>query len=112
MSEQRSMRVELMFPSKYLRAADFMGKSVTKTISAVDSEKLRLADNSKVKKYIIHFEDTEKMLVLNKTNAYAIADVLDERDAAKWIGKQITLYPTTCEAFGKTVDCIRVEGGE
>ena len=112
MSEQRTMRVELMFPSKYLRAADFMGKSVTKTISKVDSEKLRLADNSKVSKYIVHFEDTEKMLVLNKTNAYAIADALNEKDALKWIGRQITLYPTTCEAFGKTVDCIRVQDGK
>ena len=109
MSEHESLRVELMFPSKYLRAADFMGKSVTKTISKVDSEKLRMVDGSSTKKFIVHFEDTEKMLVLNKTNAYKIAEILDEKDAAKWLGKQITLYPTTCQAFGKTVDCIRVK---
>lgn len=107
-----SMRVELMFPSDYLRAADFKGKAVTKTIKSVESDMLRTADNNKIKKFIIHFEDTKLMLVLNKTNAYKIADVLEERDASKWVGKTITLYPTTCSCFGKTVDCIRVKGGE
>lgn len=103
-----SMRVELMFPSKYLKAADFQGKTVEKIISEVDSDDLRMVDNSKVKKFIVHFENTEKMLVLNRTNAYKIAEILDERDAAKWIGRTIKLYPTTCSCFGKTVDCIRV----
>lgn len=109
MSEERSMRVELMFPSKYLRAADFLGKAVTKTISRVDADNLQMRDGSSEKKYIVHFEDTDKMLVLNKTNAYTIAEVLGEKDALKWTGQQITLYPTTCQCFGKTVDCIRVK---
>jgi hypothetical protein len=109
MSEERTMRVELMFPSKYLRAADFLGKTVTKTIKRVDSDKLKMQDGSSEKKYIVHFEDTEKMLVLNKTNAYKIADVLGEKDAMKWAGREISLYPTTCQCFGKTVDCIRVK---
>lgn len=109
---EKQMRVELMFPSKYLRAADFKGKDVSMTISGVDSDELRMKDNSKEMKYIVHFDETDKMLVLNKTNAYAIADSLDELDALKWIGHKITLFPTTCPCFGKTVDCIRVKGGE
>lgn len=106
------MHVDLMFPSLYLKAADFMGKAVTKTISRVRTEKMRMKDNTISMKYVIEFEDTEKMLVLNKTNAQAIAEALGEKRAAHWPGHQVTLYPTTCDAFGKTVDCIRVKGAE
>lgn len=109
---EKEMMVGVMFPSKYLKAADFKGKDVSMTISDVDSDELRLEDNSKVKKFIVHFKETDKMLVLNVTNAYAIAEELNELDALKWIGRKITLYPTTCLCYGKTVGCIRVKGGE
>jgi phage-related protein len=49
--------------------------------------------------------------VLCKTTANQIAESLTEKKAVKWAGRQITLYPTQCEAFGKTVDCIRVRIG-
>ena len=79
-----------------------------KTIEKVEADELRLKDGTNEQKYIVHFKDTKKMLVLNKTNACVIAKVLDERDALKWPGRTIRLYPTTCSCFGKTVDCIRV----
>ena len=112
MTEEKTMRVELMFPSKYLRAADFKDRDVTMTVTAVKSDNLRREDGTTELKYIVHFKETEKMLVLNKTNANKIAEVLDQRDALKWIGKQITLYPTTCMAWGKSVECVRVREGE
>jgi len=46
-------------------------------------------------------------LLLNKTNAKTIAQLYGKRPA-DWVGKLITLYPTTTEAFGKTQDCIRI----
>ena len=111
MSEEKLL-VSVMFPSKYLCAEDFRGMSVEKTISGIEPISLRMKNGTKEDKYVIRFQDTKKMLVLNVTNARSIADVLNERDALKWIGHKITLFPTTCEAFGKTVDCIRVKGGE
>lgn len=107
-----SMRVDLMFPSRYLKAIEFEGKNVTLTIKAVKADMLRMVDSTKAKKFVIQFEETSKELVLNKTNAFAIADYLSERDALKWVGCKITLFPTTCDAFGETVDCIRVKGPE
>jgi len=107
-----TMRVELMFPSRYLKAVEFDGSDVTLTVKAVQSDMLRMADNTKAKKFVVQFKETEKELVLNRTNAYAIADFLNERDALKWVGHSVTLYPTTCQAFGETVDCIRVKGAE
>lgn len=46
-------------------------------------------------------------LLLNKTNAKAIAQLYGKRPA-DWLGKWIQLYPTTTEVGGETRDCIRV----
>lgn len=101
--------VDLMFPSRYLRAADFEGKAVTLTISEVLRDKVQMATGQKAEKYIIRFRETDKELILNKTNAKAVAKVLEEPKAINWPGSRITLKPTTCEAFGEIVACIRVE---
>jgi len=101
--------VDLMFPSRYLRAADFEGKAVTLTISEVVRDKVQMATGQKAEKYIIRFRETDKELILNKTNAKAVAKVLEEPKAINWPGERITLKPTTCEAFGEIVACIRVE---
>lgn len=104
------MHVDLMFPSLYLKAADLMGKEVTLTIHRVRTEQMRMKDGTKAGKYVIEFVGTEKLFVLNKTNANAIAEALGEKKAVNWTGKRITLFPTQCDAFGKTADCIRVKG--
>ena len=103
------MHVDLMFPSRYLRAADFEGKTLTLTISEVVKDKVQMATGQKTEKYIIRFRETDKELILNKTNAKAVARVLSEPKAVNWPGERITLKPTTCEAFGEIVACIRVE---
>lgn len=104
------MHVDLMFPSKYLKAADFQGKEVTLTVATVKRDTLQLATGAKEQKYVLSFVETDKMFVLNKTNAKAIAAALNEPKAVKWPGQKITLYPTTCDAFGKKTDCIRAKG--
>ena len=106
------MHVELMFPSDYLKASDFQGKNVVLTITKVESDKVMTSEGGKKQKYILHFQETEKMFILNKTNAKAIAKILAEPKAVLWPGKQVTLYPTECEAFGEIVDCIRVKGAK
>ena len=98
---------ELMFPSEYLASVEFKGKDVTLTISDVDRADLRMKDNSTKKKPVLHFKETKKKFVLNVTNSNQIAE-LHGSEARKWIGKQITLYPTTCPSFGKIEPCIRV----
>lgn len=102
------MKVSIMFPSKFVCAADLNGKPINKTIKGVKGEDLRMEDGSKERKYLLYFSDAKKPLVLNKTNAHLIAGMYGgESDA--WAGKPITLYPTTCSCFGETVDCIRIK---
>ena len=98
---------KLMFPTEYLAAEEFGGKDVTLTIRDVKFDDLKLNDGGTERKPIVYFEKTKKKLVLNKTNATTIAK-LHGSEARGWIGKRIALFPTECQAFGNTVDCIRV----
>ncbi len=103
------MHVDLMFPSRYLKAADFQEGSEPLSIVEVFKDQVRMVNGSLTEKFIVRFKETEKELILNKTNAKAIAKDLGEPKAVNWAGSTIVLKPTTCEAFGEIVDCIRVE---
>lgn len=105
------MHVDLMFPSLYLKAVDFKGQEVTLTITTVKRDKLQTT-TGQLDKYVLTFKETEKMFVLNKTNAKALAKHLNEPKAINWPGHTVTLKPTECEAFGEIVECIRVKGAK
>ncbi|MCC6786062.1 MAG: hypothetical protein IT457_24680 [Planctomycetes bacterium] len=112
------MDVRLLYPSEYVAAADLIeaqkktGRDgVTLTISAVEIEDLK-TNRGTEKKPVVRFREYEgrnpsKRLVMNKTNARLIAKLYGH-ETSNWIGKRITLWPTQCECFGETVDCVRV----
>lgn len=101
------MRVELMFPSDFVKAADLAGKDVTKTIKSVTIDELTMHGGRKEKKPVIRFTDAEKKLVLNKTNSLIIAKLYGN-ETDNWVGKKITMYPTTTTFGADTTDCIRI----
>lgn len=98
---------KLLHPSQYLDAVEFHGKDVSLTIAKVERTELMVVGGAKKAGIVIHFEKTAKKLVLNKTNAGVIAD-LHGTAAEAWVGKRITLFPTTCKFGRDTVACIRV----
>lgn len=93
----------------YLFAFDLQGKDVTLTIENVTAGELTANGGRKSKKPLCHFKEgkEKKPLALNATNCKAIANLYGN-DTAGWIGKRITIYPTTTEMAGETVECIRV----
>lgn len=109
----------LLFPRNYLSAADLRGKDKVLTISRVIARETLKTDRGSERKPALMFVETDKAnaagkdvptkLVLNKTNMKSIAAALGTFIADEWVGKAITLFPTTCQgAGGQTVDCIRV----
>jgi hypothetical protein len=102
------VNAELLFPSRYIKCADLLGKLVTKTIKKVAIDTLVRVGGAKEKKPVIWFSDTEKMLVLNKTNCRAIIELYG-KETNDWIGKKITLKPDRDKFGGKMVDCVRIE---
>lgn len=105
---------EALFDSTYLRWFDLDGKSVTVTISKIERDvELTMRGGVKSKKPVIHFKETPKPLVMNKTNMASIAD-LHGPAPSKWIGRQVTLFQSQTDMYDKdlrkmvTRECIRV----
>lgn len=91
------------FPSKYIKASDLKGRALAVTIEHVTEEKI--GNDSKA---VVYFQHKEKGLVLNKTNATRIAELVGSGMFSDWHGAQIAIFPTTTDYQGKTVDCIRI----
>ena len=79
----------------------------TLEISSVSRGEVTGENNRKSKKPILTFVGEAKKLALNKTNG-KIVSKLYSKETESWIGKRITIYPTTTTFGPDTVDCIRV----
>jgi len=97
-------KVSEMFPSKYLKASDLLGRQFTLTIKRAVVEPLGMPPEDKL---IVYFVETDKGLALNKTNANTIVAQYGD-DTDYWRGKQLTIYPTEVAFQGKMVETIRV----
>lgn len=96
------MNVNDMFPSNYLKASDLKGQAFKLDILRVDEE--IVGDGPK---WVVYFRNTQKGLVLNKTNAQVIANKYGpETDG--WSGAEVELYPDQTHFKGQMVDCLRV----
>jgi hypothetical protein len=95
-----------LWPSKYLKAADFP-EPRTLVIKRAKVEELKNKDGSDTK-LLVEFEGEDKKLVLNRTNFDGICDALDRYDSDEWPGHRITLYPSVTSMNGREVPCVRV----
>jgi hypothetical protein len=93
-----------MFPSKWLAAADLDDADLTVTIRGCTYEEVTPTD----RKWVLWFEETDKGMVLNKTNSKMISQLLLSDDTDDWVGRKITLFPTQVDFQGDQVDAIRV----
>lgn len=102
------MNIGAAFPSAYVKAAEIpSGRMVRVTIESVSVEDVGGKGKAEDKKPVLYFVGTEKGLVLNKTNANAIADTYGT-ETDEWIGKRIELFSTKVEYQGKMVPAVRV----
>lgn len=100
-----------MFDKQHIGAWDLADKDgkprdVTLTIEKVHAGTVGHGAKAS-KKPVIAFKGTKKTLACNVTNATAIAGMYGN-NTTKWIGKRVTLYPTTTTFGRETVDCVRV----
>jgi hypothetical protein len=97
-----------MFDANWIKAWDLQGKDFTLEIVKVEAGSI---ENKQIKKKdrlpIIWFKGAKKPFGCNKTNAKTIAGMYGN-ETKEWIGKKVTLFPTTTSMAGQTVDCIRI----
>ena len=101
------MKWKKMYDYRFLAGEDFDG-DVTLTIKGVKKEEM-YNGREKQNNPALSFEETTKMIVLNKTNARRIEKVTGSDETDDWIGKKITFTTERVSAFGTTTDAIRVK---
>lgn len=95
------MNINDAFPSSYLKAEDLDGDTEL-TIKGIEVETL-----GEDKKPVVYFEEDDRGLVLNKTNAMTLKG-LHGLDTDAWVGNKATLFPTQTDFQGRQVAAIRV----
>jgi hypothetical protein len=90
----RNAEYQSMYGSKYLAASDLPegGALMRARIGRVSPETLTDQNTGKPKpRYVLHFNDIEKAMVVNKTNAQSLAQAYGEFPDA-WIGAVVELF--------------------
>jgi hypothetical protein len=83
-----------LYPGRFIKAGELLGKKVTLTISDVDLEDLMGEDNKPKAKCTVAFRETEKMLIACKTNGICIREMFGKK-LSNWLGKRITIFEGT-----------------
>lgn len=83
-----------LYPGRFIKAGELLGKKVTLTISDVDMEDLMGEDNKPKAKATVAFRETEKQMILCKTNGICLREMFGKK-LAGWLGKRITIFEGT-----------------
>jgi hypothetical protein len=94
-----------LYPGRFIKAGELLGKRVTLTIADVELEDLMGEDGKTKAKAIVAFKETEKKLVTCKTNGICLKEMFG-KVLADWVGKRVTIFPDTWNGE----PCIRVWG--
>ena len=87
------------YGSKYLGAADRGARKTRTRIKKVRKAELRVNDGTKRVKFVLHFEDIDKPMVLNATNKNELVKKLG-KNPANWIGALVGIYVDPDVEFG------------
>lgn len=92
------------FPSKYLKASDVEDEHPTVTISRITREEV---GQTKDMRPIVYFDEFDKGVVLNKTNATNVSKLYGS-DTDNWIGKTVILGTAMVDFQGESKPAIRI----
>lgn len=103
-------KVSELYPSKseWLKCDDIPDDGITVTIDSYEVKDFN-NDGKRDRKPVLYFKEDVKALVLNKTNAGTITQIVGNDELDEWIGHKITLVPRQVEFSGKQVWAIRVQ---
>jgi hypothetical protein len=97
------MKLNDIYPSTYLKAADLGDEPMVLTIDRVEMAEMQ----DGTRKPAAYFEEQEKGLILNRTNANTIAAIYGD-DTDSWHGARVQLISVPVEFNGRQVEAIRV----
>lgn len=91
--------ISTMMPSSFLKKEDFPQQTLL-TIRRFTHENVAPNGQPEERKWIMHFDEFERGLVMNPTNLQLAAVALGSENTDDWIGKQIVAYNDPNVSFG------------
>jgi len=83
------------------------GQDLTATITKVVREMVT-STGGKKEECTVAYLDGHKPMILNVTNCKTITNLYKTPYIEEWAGKSITLFQTTANLKGETVECLRI----
>lgn len=107
------MHISALRESNYLQKHDVEPPVLVTIKGDLTKENLAKEGDPTDEKWIIHFKELDKPLVLNSTNGQLIAMATGSENSEDWNGKQIVLYNDPNVSFqGKLTGGIRVRAAK
>lgn len=100
------MKVSALKESKYIKKEDC---PLDLTIKSITEENIGLEGDQEMR-YVMHFSDHDKGLILNITNGEIMAENFGTDEMNDWIGRRVSLYNDRNVMYaGKRVGGVRVK---
>ena len=100
--------IDEIYGGKFMKATDIQ-KPVRLTIKSARIEQMPARDNEEARnKVVLTFNDIEKEMVVNATNAARIAEIAKTRVIEDWAGIVVMLVKDKTKFRGNLVDTISV----
>lgn len=96
------------FDYTYLGGYSIEDEDLELTISDVKNEMVKGQSGRDESCMVIYFEEMDKGMICNKTNAKTITSVHGSPYVEDWPGKKIILGTEKVSAFGETTDALRI----
>ncbi|NDV68560.1 hypothetical protein [Dysgonomonas sp. 25] len=91
----------------YIGAYSLDGQDLTVEITKVEVRRVK-GEGGKEEDCTVAELRGQKPFIINRTNAKTITKIYGSPYIEDWVGKKITLYPTTTKVAGEVVECLRV----
>lgn len=107
---KKDITIEDMFPKDHISGHDIgEGNAFVMEIVDYDEKKVFNPNQNKTKLvWTLRFKGARKPLILNVTNAEAVAKIADSRLVADWVGCKVELYAEWVKAFGANHLTVRI----
>ena len=97
-----------------VNSSEYFGGSYLKVSDLRDTVRLTIKKAKEVefddgKKLALEFDEIDKLLILNKTNAERISAIAGDHETDKWPGTKVELIKAYATFRGQEVECIRVK---
>lgn len=96
------MKTKDMLPSSYLKQADVDSDYIV-TIAKIEQKNVARDDDPPELKWLVHFAEFDKPMVLNSTNIQLTEKACKSDDTDDWVGKEVIVYTDPNVSYGGKV---------